>query len=499
VPRKPPRERSRFGLPQLTRNTVGLCLIYGMLAGGFALWQRQERLDTLETLETPETSAAGRTAAADAARSSAIYDRAMGRLGAGALVAVSVACGIGLALYLLLVRRSREVAALLEGALSGETLPVPQVKDEFAVAFAAADRVGQELHLERERGAQARHSLGALSLVMDVGVLLVDAAHRPEFANLRACELLGCADAAELERRWGEVRRLLDLAPEAADGPATRLDLDVPGPQGPRAVRCQVYGFGEGEHQVSLYLLRNRATLDALETDLLLASQLRALARVYRAVTHDLKAPLQAMVLNLDLLQSALRRGEGASEAEKTEEYLLVLREEIERLDRSLLALLVETTPAGRGREEFDARAMVEEIERLLLPQARLQHVALEAHLPGTALRIAGQRDRLKQAILNVAINALEAMSDGGALELRLEALPDHAEVSITDSGPGIPEAVRPRIFDLHFTTKNSGTGIGLYVARSIVEAHGGEISVGSAPGRGSEFRVRVPALGLGG
>ena len=130
-----------------------------------------------------------------------------------------------------------------------------------------------------------------------------------------------------------------------------------------------------------------------------------------------------------------------------------------------------------------------------VLSLVQLWNVALEASLPGTALRIAGQRDRLKQAILNVAINALEAMSDGGALGMRLEALPEHAEVLITDSGPGIPEEVRLRIFDMHFTTKTSGTGIGLYVARSIVEAHGGEISVESAPGR-NRFRLRLPALG---
>jgi signal transduction histidine kinase len=484
VPRQRPRERSFFGLPPLTRNAVGLCLIYLTLLGGFALWQRQEM------------AAVRQTAITDAAHSSVTYDRAMRRLLNGALGALSLAGGLGLALYLLLLRRSREVAELLEGAIAGEKVPVPQVKDDFAVAFAAADRVGQELHLERERGAQARHRLSALSLVMDVGVLLVDVSRRLEFANPRACELLGCADAAELERRWSEIGRLLDPTLGPVDRRASRLDFDAPGPDGPRAVRCQVYTLGEEADQVFLFLLRDRVMLDALETDLLLASQLRALTRVYRAVTHDLKAPLNAMVLNLDLLQSALRRGEGALEAEQGEETLGVLREELERLDRSLLALLAETTPAGRGREEFDARTMVEEIERLLLPQARLQHVALEARLPGTALRIAGQRDRLKQAILNVAINALEAMSDGGALELRLEALPEHAEVLITDNGPGIPEDLRQRIFDMHFTTKTSGTGIGLYVARSIVEAHGGEISVGSAPGRGSEFRLRVPALG---
>ncbi|HVR10046.1 MAG TPA: ATP-binding protein [Thermoanaerobaculia bacterium] len=467
----------------MTRNAVGICLIYLTLVGGYMLWQREEM------------AAVRQAALKDAAHSSHLYDRGLRRLGIGALGTLSVAGGLALALYLLLVRRSREVAEVLEGALAGEKLPVPQVKDDFAVAFAAADRVRQQLHLERERGAQARHRLSALSLVMDVGVLLVEVSRQLEFANPRACELLGCADTAELERRWPEIRRLFEPALGPVERRVPRLDLDVPGPAGPRAVRCQVYTLGEEADQVFLFLLRDRVMLDALETDLLLASQLRALTRVYHAVTHDLKAPLNAMVLNLDLLQSALRRGEGAREAEQSEGYLDVLREELERLDRSLLTLLAETTPAGRGREEFDARAMVEEIERLLLPQARMQHVALEARLPGTALRIAGQRDRLKQAILNVAINALEAMSDGGALELRLEALPEHVEVLITDSGPGIPENLRQRIFDMHFTTKTSGTGIGLYVARSIVEAHGGEISVGSAPGRGSEFRLRVPAL----
>ena len=120
-----------------------------------------------------------------------------------------------------------------------------------------------------------------------------------------------------------------------------------------------------------------------------------------------------------------------------------MLREELERLDRSLVALLAETTPAGSGREEFDVRATIREIERLLLPQARLQHVALEAHLPGTAVRIAGQRDRLKQAILNVAINALDAMSEGGALEMVWRRCPRRPRCGSVDTGPGIPRRRR--------------------------------------------------------
>ncbi len=467
----------------LTRNIVAVCLIYAALVGGFAFWQRGE-------------IRAARLAAIDVTRDeSAVHDDAMRRLGAGALAALAAAGALAVALYVLLVRRGRDVTALLQDALAGQAPAPSRVKDEFAAAVEVAARVGQELNMERERGAQARQRLHTLSRLVDVGVLLVHPSRQLEFASPRACELLGCADLTELQRRWPEILPLLDRG--APNQPA-QFDFDVPGSVQPLAVHCRMYPLAEEEHQGLLYLLRERTALDALETDLLLASQLRALSRVYRAVTHEIKAPLNAMVLNLDRLQVALRKGEGAAEAEKTQGYLDVLREELDRLDRSLLGLLADTTPAGSGREEFDVRATLQEIERLLQPQARLQHVALEAQLPGSAVRIAGQRDRLKQAILNVALNGLEAMSDGGELEMILEALPQEAEVRIIDTGPGIPEEERQRIFDMHYTTKTTGTGIGLYLARSIVEAHGGEISVENRPGRGSEFRLRLPALGQG-
>ncbi|MBV8200777.1 MAG: hypothetical protein JOZ15_09150, partial [Acidobacteria bacterium] len=424
--------------------------------GGFARWLHRE------------IAAAHPAGPESPAQEPSREARALHRIEMGSVATLGVASGLGLALYVLLVRRSHELANLLEGALAGQRLPMPRVKDEFAVTFKAADRVGQELATERERTAQARQRLDTLSMLMDLGVVLVSPTRELDFANLRARELLGCAGPAELERHWPEILPLLEPALQPAPRRAGRLNPDVVVPGGPRALRCVAYTVAEEERQSFLLLLRDRIVLDALETDLLLASQLRALTRVYSAVTHELKAPLNAMVLNLELLQDALRRGEGAREAEQSEQYLDVLREELARLERSLDALLTETTPAGRRHEEFDVRAMVREIERLLTPQARLQRVTLAAHLPERAVLIAGQRDRLKQAILNVAINALEAMADGGTLELRLEARAEQAEVLITDSGPGIPEELRPRIFDLHFTTKTSGSGIGLYVARSI-------------------------------
>lgn len=466
----------------LTRNAFVLGVVYVLLVTSFAAWLAHEVATAREATDLgPEATA--------------LYDRAMRHLGVVSACVVALVGGGALAFYVLLARRSREMSELLEAALAGQKMTAPAVKDDFSLAFAAVERVGRELHLERDRGAQTKERLTALSLLVDVGVLMVSPNGRLDHANPRACELLDCTDEAELEERWPELRPHIEPALRLAEERAAQSDVEVLTGKGSRALRCLAYPLAQEHRRVYLVLLRDRMVLDAIETDLLLASQLRALSRVYRAVTHDLKAPLNAMALNLDRLQSALRRGDGAEAVGKVEQYLDVLREEMRRLDRSLELLLAETTPAGSGRQQFDARAMVEEIERLLEPQARLQKVALEAHVPGGAVQIAGQRDRLKQAILNVAINALDAMSEGGALELRLDARPGEAEVLIADSGPGIPEEVRSRIFDIHFTTKTTGTGIGLYLARTIVEAHGGEISVESEPGRGSRFRLRLPTL----
>ena len=135
---------------------------------------------------------------------------------------------LGLASYAVVVRRGREVTAQLQDALAGQKLPAPRIRDDFAAALEAADRVGQELNLERERGAQARQRLHTLSRLVDVGVLLVDPSRQLEFANPRACELLDCADPVELEGRWPEILPLLDPAGPMGEQ-LSQFDFEVPG------------------------------------------------------------------------------------------------------------------------------------------------------------------------------------------------------------------------------------------------------------------------------
>jgi signal transduction histidine kinase len=155
--------------------------------------------------------------------------------------------------------------------------------------------------------------------------------------------------------------------------------------------------------------------------------------------------------------------------------------------------LLAQTAPPAEKPERFDLRGVLEEISALLYPQARHQQVELVTELPENSLPVTAYRDQIKQAILNIAINALEVMPEGGKLTLSLELDGSIAQVRITDSGPGIPGELHDRIFDMHFTTKQTGTGIGLYVARSIFEAQGGSVRTESTGPEGTTFALTLP------
>jgi signal transduction histidine kinase len=245
--------------------------------------------------------------------------------------------------------------------------------------------------------------------------------------------------------------------------------------------------------------VKSRETMEALENELGLAIQMRGLVRFHMAFVHDLRAPLNAMVMNLELLRQTLRNGAASNGDATTKErqlrYIGVLKDEISRVDRQLGTLLTHSSaPAGDTRMEIDLTELIRELAALLGPMAHHQRVSLETHLPPNAVRLTVQRDRLKQALLNIAINALEAMPEGGKLAIEVEPQGDSVRVAFRDSGPGIPPEVLENIYNMHFTTKAGGTGIGLYVARAVAEAHGGEIRVESSSGGGTCLGIYLPS-----
>ena len=340
---------------------------------------------------------------------------------------------------------------------------------------------------------------GALSRLMDIGVLVVSRQTDVEFASPQAIELLGCADRAQLRQRWPELKSTLGLDPRKLDASAkpVRLTVDIDLPGRPRSLRLEIYDVNEEACTAYLVLLKDRRAADALETELLLASQMRSLPHFYRVLAHDIKAPLNAMQLTIELLADPHSAPADSAREAKRQRYLGVLKEEIARLDRLLQTMLGHNDPVGSASTTFDSRELVREIAALLTPQARLQRVTLETEVPEAApVRITGMRDRLKQALLNVAINGLEAMPRGGRLALRLRQEPKAVSVACEDTGPGMPKEILDEIFRIHFTTNKAGTGIGLYAARLVAESHGGGITVESAAGSGTRVTLAIPTPG---
>jgi len=189
------------------------------------------------------------------------------------------------------------------------------------------------------------------------------------------------------------------------------------------------------------------------------------------------------------VLRSKLRN-EGAEAPAEIE----TIAREITRLDRVVKTFLDFTRPVELRMGPVEMAALLREILALVEPSAARHNVkvALEAE-PGE-IYLQGDRDLLKQAILNVVVNGVEAMKDGGRLSVRARYSGAECLVEVSDEGPGIPPEIRDRIFHLYFSTKGKGSGIGLAVAFRVVQLHNGTIDFTSEPGRGATFRLRFPA-----
>jgi len=427
-----------------------------------------------------------------------LYRRARHQVVLAAAIGLTCIGALGVLLHVQLSRRGAALARTLEATARGESVPAPARGDEFSEVLEAAGRLGRELSETRERSSQAQRRISALADFMDVGVLLLGADRKVEFANATARELLGCSNPTDFQERWSSLQtRFADVLDHAAarQGTGAPADLELPVNGHTRRLRIELHRPADADHEGYLVLVKDRELLDAYETDLRLASQMRGLARVYGALAHELKAPLGAMTLNLELLNDALQ-AEPESEPnlrDRQQRYAHVLRDELARLNRSLLSVLNQTASLSEARGRFDLRDLIRDLEALLGPQAKQQRVVLNVQLPPHYVALIGLRDRLKQALLNIATNALEAMPDGGQMDVSLSTDDGHARVTIRDTGPGMPPEVAGKIYNMYFTTKSGGTGIGLYVARSVVESHGGDIRVHSEAGRGSAFLVTLP------
>jgi signal transduction histidine kinase len=230
-----------------------------------------------------------------------------------------------------------------------------------------------------------------------------------------------------------------------------------------------------------------------IESELEVSRRMAAIGRLTAGVGHEVKNPINAIVVHLELLRNKVN--DGGSDALR---HLEVIQSEIRRLDRVVQTLVDFSRPVELKLADQDLRDVVSSVLMLASAELETRGITVESQVPSHSVVSRVDVDLLKQALLNVVLNGAQAMATGGALVVGLSDGARWASISIRDHGVGIPDEIRSRIFDLYFTTKKEGSGIGLAMTYRIVQMHHGQIDVESKPGSGTTFVLRLPLISAG-
>src|SRR3984885_3970450 len=286
--------------------------------------------------------------------------------------------------------------------------------------------------------------------------------------------LLGAALLEAFERR----RPLSPREFEAAGGKLVQVSLDF---------------VQERNSQIgALLIMRDPESVRRIGDEIEMSRRLSASGRLTRGVAHEVKNPINAIVLHLQLLQNKL-----AHQEPDTRRHMDIIDSEIRRLDRVVQTLVDFTRPRDLHLEQVDMRSLLEDVAQLAAPEAEQHGVKIERHLPEHPLPIKADSDLMKQAFLNVVINGVQAMPSGGTLTISTRAGNNIVVAEIRDEGSGIPKDMHDKIFELYFTTKKEGSGIGLAQTYQILQWHYGMVDFESAETSGTIFRFQIPLAGL--
>jgi signal transduction histidine kinase len=361
-----------------------------------------------------------------------------------------------------------------------------------------ADRIEQisrQIAGERTELLETRGRLQQILSNLQERLLLVNTDGRVMLASPGVAETLGIDNIEEGRGLSGLLGAEHPLALQTARALSSHGQADA---ITPASVNGADYTFtvqpitDRGETVGALISLRESASLAQLETQLNYAERLADFARITSGIAHEVKNPLNAMVIHLELLRAKLERL--APLAEEARPQLDILTSEIQRLDRVVQTFLNFTRPPNVQFRPLDLHRLLEETLELAAPEADSHGAHIERAFAPDLPRISGDPDLLKQAFLNIIINGIQAMGHGGKLRVATSLENERTVlVHITDQGSGIPIEARARIFHLYFTTKADGHGIGLAQAFRAVQLHNGQISFESETGAGTTFFLRFP------
>lgn len=368
------------------------------------------------------------------------------------------------------------------------------------------DRLGRRIRSTEAEYTALQSNLNQMLDTLRDGVLLFTADRRAVIVSDAVAHFVNRPHEVLLGKSLEEIfppRLPLGAAIQAAFTNDTFVSIDTVTLEDGRRIQISVDRIATGNdasEMGTLLTLRDMESAVKLEQELEISRRLVAIGRLTAGVGHEVKNPINAMVLHLELLRSKLAgKGEPFSGAQR---HVDILAGEMQRLDRVVQTLADFTRPMELHLGEYDLRQVLNAVIELASAEMIENKVYIQFHSPSSPLTVRIDADLIRQATLNLLLNAMQAMPEGGAVRVEARRDRHHVVVEVIDEGEGIAPELLPRIFDLYFTTKATGSGIGLAMTYRILQMHGGALEVRSttkshveATPRGTTFTLRLPIV----
>ena len=419
-----------------------------------------------------------------------------------ALVLSGSAIGICLLISVVLsnvaLRPLKAISRRLDLISSGQMEPAGNASrrsDEYGTVSTKIERLGRQMRDVKEVFSALKENLDQMMANLQDGVMLFTSDFRAVLVSASVERFVGKPRGALLGSHATQI-----FAPNSPLGRAilnafkTRNPIaqeEIETEQGRRVQVALDFIEERGERIGALLTLRDAESVHRIEDEIELSRRLAAIGRLTSGVAHEVKNPINAIVVHLEVLRQKLKEIDP-----DTRRHMDVIGSEIQRLDRVVQTLVDFSRPVELRLGDMDLRKLVDEVVLLASPAAEQNQVRIERQISQEALPARIDADLVKQAVLNIVINGVQAMPGGGALKITTRREGDTGLISIRDHGQGIPPDVRDKIFNLYFTTKKGGSGIGLAMAYRVVQLHHGSLEFTSIAEHGTTFYLRFPLVG---
>jgi PAS domain S-box-containing protein len=391
----------------------------------------------------------------------------------------------------------KTIARNLDSASAGDPLPAEESSsDEVGLVSLKIAHLGQRIRDTNQIFSALKDNVEQVMSKLQDGLMLFTRDSRVVLVSASAEKFLGRTRREILGRTAdeifsdGTVLGMVVLSAFQKQRPVAQYEFDAT--DGRRVQVSLDFIQEKGTPIGALLTMRDVESVRRIEDEIEMSRRLSSAGRVTRGVAHEVKNPINAIVLHLQLLQNKIKQDDP-----DTRRHMDIIGNEIHRLDRVVQILVDFTRPRDLRLEEADLRKVFEEVVVLAAPDAARRGVTLVKELPEEPLTVRVDADLMKQAILNLVINGVQAMNKGGTLTVVGRRDEETIVGEIRDQGCGIPPEAQEKVFELYFTTKGDegGSGIGLAQTYQIMQWHYGSVEFDSVVGAGTTFRLRLPAL----